>query len=227
MSGTKPYKFICFGDIHGPETLWLYRAWVYRGYLDRPETSWHGYADHAFTRNARAELGVPGVSWGPPAASTPWVPYWPYWRPIGALLVPIDASGAGCLRAIWPDFWGCVCEVWPARPQKRTPNNKARLPSGTHTPQPFRHPLYCKMLGSHEPDRNSNPTTKPRTAPSNLMVSVVFAPVLGPRLLCRSERRLSSVRMKTKMGRRTVGGRLGPKTQTSSGPMWVGVAIEP
>ncbi len=30
----------------------------------------------------------------------------PYWRPIGALLAPIDANRAGYLKAVWPDLWG-------------------------------------------------------------------------------------------------------------------------
>ncbi len=38
----------------------------------------------------------------------------PYWRPSGALLVPIDANRAGYLKAVWLDLLGCLFEVWPA-----------------------------------------------------------------------------------------------------------------
>ncbi len=59
---------------------------------------------------------------------------------------------SGYLRAVWPEFFGCIFEVWPApgareslqkcgglrppppgpaRLQKCTPKNPARLPSGT------------------------------------------------------------------------------------------------
>jgi hypothetical protein len=51
----------------------------------------------------------------------------------------VPANGpyiSGCLQAVWPDFWGCVFEglpgPWrPARPQKRTQQKTARLPSST------------------------------------------------------------------------------------------------
>ncbi len=29
-------------------------------------------------------------------------------------MAPIDANRAGYLKAVWPDLFGCVSEVWPA-----------------------------------------------------------------------------------------------------------------
>ncbi len=45
----------------------------------------------------------------------------------------INASWIGYLKTVWPDLFGCVFEVWPgpARLQKCTQTNLARLPSGT------------------------------------------------------------------------------------------------
>ncbi len=34
-------------------------------------------------------------------------------RPIGALLVPIDANLAGYLKAVWPELFGFIFDVWP------------------------------------------------------------------------------------------------------------------
>ena len=52
--------------------------------------------------------------------------------------IPLSVLLTGYLKAVWPGFWGCVFEVWPAPGARESPQKCGGL----------RPPAFCKAFGS-------------------------------------------------------------------------------